>query len=54
MKVLHWMVMITSFLTALIVWLPSYLMRALLMNSLRVASQACEKVLDCKIELPID
>jgi len=54
MKVLHWVVMITALLTTLILWLPLYVMRKLFVNSLKVASQASEKVLDCKIELPLD
>ena len=29
-------------------------MRKLFVNSVKVASQASEKVLDCKIELPLD
>ena len=46
--------MITAFMTTLVLWLPMFLMRKLFVNSLLVASQASEKVLDCKIELPID
>ena len=54
MKIMHWLVMVTALLTTLAIWLPLFILRRLFIHSLRVASQASEKVLDCKIEIPIE
>jgi hypothetical protein len=48
------MVLITSLLISLLLWLPMYLMRKVFMHSLMVASQASEKALGLKIDLPTD
>ena len=54
MKILHWMVLITALLVSLVLWLPMYVIKKLFIHSLMVASQASEKALGAKIELPID
>lgn len=54
MKILHWMVLITALLVSLALWLPMYVIKKLFIHSLMVASQASERALGAKIELPID
>ena len=54
MKILHLIVMMTSLLVVLLLWLPLFILRRLFIHSLRVASHASEKVLDAKIEIPYE
>ena len=54
MKILHWMVLITALLVSLALWLPMYVIKKLFIHSLMVASEASERALGAKIELPID
>jgi hypothetical protein len=52
MKILHWIVLITALLVSLLMWLPMYIIRNVFIHSLMVASEASEKALGLKIDLP--
>lgn len=53
MKAIHWMVLVTSLLIVLLMWLPVYLMRKIFISMIMVASQASEEVFGVKMDLPI-
>lgn len=52
MKVLHWIVLVTSLATAAIISVPLYIMKKVLIHALTAAVTASEKCLSNKLTFP--